>query len=92
MCFHQLYTLVYFLAQVITDRLSGRSKGYGFVRFTSSEERDRALSIMHGQKIGQQTIRVNRAKAKKYQGDGKRLHLHCPPSLFDELFFLPKTL
>lgn len=57
--------------QIITDRLSGLSKGYGFIRFTSAEERDQALSFMHGQKIGGQTIRVNRAKANKYKGDGE---------------------
>ena len=56
--------------QVITERSTGRSKGYGFVRFTSAAERDKALSCMEGHIICNRPIRVSHATAKKYQGDG----------------------
>ncbi|KAK9813166.1 hypothetical protein WJX72_010040 [[Myrmecia] bisecta] len=52
-------------AKVITDPLSGRSKGYGFVRFGSEPERDRALTEMNGHFISQRPIRVSLATAKK---------------------------
>ena len=51
--------------QVITDPLTGRSKGYGFVRFASEGERDRALGDMMGHLISNRPIRVSIATAKK---------------------------
>lgn len=51
--------------QVITDPLTGRSKGYGFVRFGSEAERDRALGDMMGHLISNRPIRVSIATAKK---------------------------
>lgn len=51
--------------QVITDPLTGRSKGYGFVRFGNEQERDRALGEMMGHYISNRPIRVSIATAKK---------------------------
>ena len=51
--------------QVITDPLTSRSKGYGFVRFGSEAERDRALGDMSGHFISNRPIRVSLATAKK---------------------------
>lgn len=51
--------------QVITDPLTGRSKGYGFVRFGIEAERDRALGEMMGHLISNRPIRVSIATAKK---------------------------
>lgn len=55
-------------AQVITDPVTGRSKGYGFVRFGNEAERDRALSDMMGHFIASRPIRVSLATAKKNPG------------------------
>lgn len=52
-------------AKVITDPLTGRSKGYGFVRFGIEAERDRALGEMMGHLISNRPIRVSIATAKK---------------------------
>ena len=54
--------------QVITDPLTGRSKGYGFVRFGNEAERDRSLTEMSGHIINSRPIRVSVATAKKNQG------------------------
>lgn len=54
--------------QVITDPVTGRSKGYGFVRFGNEAERDRALSDMMGHFIASRPIRVSLATAKKNPG------------------------
>lgn len=49
--------VVHVLMQVITDPLTSRSKGYGFVRFGSEPERDRALGDMSGHFISNRPIR-----------------------------------
>lgn len=51
--------------QVITDALSSRSKGYGFVRFGDEKERDRSLAQMQGHFIASRPIRVSLATAKR---------------------------
>ena len=51
--------------QVITDPMTGRSKGYGFVRFGNEQEKDRALGEMMGHFISNRPIRVSIATAKK---------------------------
>ena len=56
--------------QVITDPVTGRSKGYGFVRFGSESERDRALGEMAGHMISNRPIRVSVATAKKNTSTG----------------------
>ncbi|KAF8646319.1 hypothetical protein HU200_065895 [Digitaria exilis] len=48
-------------ARVIMDRESGRSRGFGFVTFTSSEEASAAITAMDGQELHGRSIRVNHA-------------------------------
>jgi RNA recognition motif-containing protein len=50
--------------QVITDPATGRPKGYGFVRFSSEADRDRALE-MQGFNLGGRPIRVSLATARR---------------------------
>lgn len=45
--------------------MTGRSKGYGFVRFGSEPERDQALTDMMGHMIMNRPVRVSHATAKK---------------------------
>lgn len=52
-------------ARVVTDPRTGRPKGYGFVRFTSEAERDRAIVEMNGLTLGSRPIRVSLATPKK---------------------------
>ncbi len=53
---------------MITDPVTGRSKGYGFVRFGNEGERDRSLNEMMGHYIASRPIRVSLATAKKNPG------------------------
>ncbi|XP_061373043.1 glycine-rich RNA-binding protein 2, mitochondrial-like [Gastrolobium bilobum] len=48
-------------AKVITDRDTGRSKGFGFVNFNNVESAGAALSAMDGKELNQRSIRVSYA-------------------------------
>ena len=56
-------------AVVITDRDSGRSKGFGFVTFTKEEEAQKALE-MDGKEVEGRTIVVNMAKPRENRPGG----------------------
>lgn len=51
--------------QVITDPLTGRTKGFGFVRFADEKERDEAIQEMAGTVINDRPIRVSTATARR---------------------------
>lgn len=49
-------------AKVVTDRYSGRSRGFGFVEMTNDDEAQKAIDSMNGKQVGERTITVNEAK------------------------------
>ena len=51
-------------AQVITDRDSGRSKGFGFVEMSSSEEAQAAMTGLNGAQHDCRALAVNEAKPR----------------------------
>lgn len=51
-------------AQIITDKFSGRSKGFGFVEMGSSEEAEKAVSMFNNTDFGGRNLVVNEAKPK----------------------------
>ena len=57
-------------AQVITDRDTGRSKGFGFVEMSSDAEAQAAIAAMNGQDSGGRALTVNEAKPKTSGGGG----------------------
>ncbi|KAG5560725.1 hypothetical protein RHGRI_003908 [Rhododendron griersonianum] len=63
------------IARVITDRDTGRSRGFGFVNFDSEESANSAVSAMDGQPLDGRNIRVNLANdrpsaPRSYGGGG----------------------
>jgi RNA recognition motif-containing protein len=52
-------------AEVIADRDSGRSKGFGFVQMGSDEEAQAAIAALNGQQSDGRTLTVNEAKPRE---------------------------
>ena len=59
-------------ANVIEDRASGRSKGFGFVEMSSSQEAQSAVDALDGHSLDGRTIKVNEAKPRPSGGGGYR--------------------
>jgi RNA recognition motif-containing protein len=59
-------------AQVITDRETGRSKGFGFVEMGSDQEAQAAISALNGKDVGGRALTVNEAKPREDRGGGGR--------------------
>ncbi len=57
-------------ATVITDRDSGRSKGFGFVEMSDDQEARNAIDRLNGTTLGNRTIVVNEARERREQGFG----------------------
>jgi RNA recognition motif-containing protein len=57
-------------AEIITDRETGRSKGFGFVEMGSDEEAQAAISALNGQDHGGRNLTVNEAKPKENRSGG----------------------
>jgi RNA recognition motif-containing protein len=52
-------------AEVISDRMTGRSKGFGFVEMGSNEEAQAAIQAMNGQEHDGRALTVNEAKPRE---------------------------
>ena len=57
-------------AQVINDRDTGRSKGFGFVEMNSSAEAEAAIAALNGKEHDGRALKVNEAKPKTSSGGG----------------------
>ncbi len=57
-------------AQVIEDRSTGQSKGFGFVEMSSDGEAQAAISALDGQDHGGRALKVNEAKPRESRGGG----------------------
>ena len=57
-------------AQVVMDRDTGRSKGFGFVEMGSEQEAQAAITGMNGQMVDNRALTVNEARPKEDRGGG----------------------
>jgi RNA recognition motif-containing protein len=58
-------------AQVIMDRDTGRSKGFGFVEMSSDQEAQAAITGLNGKEVGGRSLTVNEAKPREDRGGGR---------------------
>ncbi len=57
-------------AQVIVDRDTGRSKGFGFVEMGNDNEAQAAIQALNGKQVGGRSLTVNEARPKEDRGGG----------------------
>ena len=55
---------------IIEDRETGRSRGFGFVEMSSKEEGNNAIAQMNGKEIDGRELKVNEAKPQENRGGG----------------------
>ena len=55
---------------IMTDRDTGRSRGFGFVEMNSNEDGEKAITALNGSQVGGRTINVNEARPKTERGGG----------------------
>ena len=58
-------------AKVITQRDTGRSRGFGFVTFAQDDDAKTAISKLDGTSLDGKTIKVNEAQEKSPRGGGR---------------------
>jgi RNA recognition motif-containing protein len=54
--------------RLITDRETGRPKGFGFVEFSNDQEARNAMSALNGQDFGGRALTVNEARPMENRG------------------------
>lgn len=59
-------------AQVVTDRETGRSKGFGFVEMASSQTGNAAINALNGHDIDGRALTVNQARPRESRAGGYR--------------------
>ncbi len=57
-------------ASVVEDRDTGRSRGFGFVEMSSTEEASSAIGQFNGKELGGRSIKVNEAKPRENRSGG----------------------
>ena len=61
-------------AKVITDRETGRSRGFGFITFANQEDANKAITKMDGALLDGRNLVVNEARERQDRGGGDRRH------------------
>ncbi len=57
---------------LVTERDSGRSKGFAFVEMATAEDAQKAISQLNGQMLQNRTVRVDLARPREERGGGDR--------------------
>ncbi len=55
---------------ILTDRDTGRSRGFAFVEMSNAEEGDKAIAGLNGSQLGGRTLNVNEARPKQERTGG----------------------
>ncbi|HXZ33498.1 MAG TPA: RNA-binding protein [Terriglobales bacterium] len=55
---------------ILTDRDTGRSRGFGFVEMTNAEDGEKAIAAINGTQLAGRTLNVNEARPKAERAGG----------------------
>jgi RNA recognition motif-containing protein len=55
-------------AAIVTDRETGRSRGFGFIEMNEAEDADKAIQALDGTDMGGRPLRVNEAQQREKRG------------------------
>ena len=58
-------------AAIITDKMSGRSRGFGFVEMTNDEDAAKAIEMWNGKEFEGRTLTVNEARPMEQRPQGQ---------------------
>jgi RNA recognition motif-containing protein len=58
-------------ARVITDKFTGKSRGFGFVEMATDEEAQRAIAALNATQMGGRTLTVNEARPQEPRSGGR---------------------
>lgn len=57
-------------ARIITDKFTGKSRGFGFVEMATADEAQKAISALHESQMGGRTLTVNEARPQEPRSGG----------------------
>ena len=57
---------------IVTDRETGRARGFGFVEMTNAAEADKAVAALNGKELGGRALKINEAQPKADRPKGRR--------------------
>ena len=57
-------------ARIITDKFTGKSKGFGFVEMATDEEAQKAIAALNATQLGGRTLTVNEARPQEPRAGG----------------------
>ena len=57
-------------ANVVTDRDTGRSRGFGFVEMSSDEDAQKAMAALNGQELDGRSLKVNESRPREDRRSG----------------------
>ena len=57
---------------IVTDRDTGRSRGFAFVEMTDSAEAEKAIAALNGKELGGRALNINEARPKTDRGGPPR--------------------
>ena len=57
-------------AQVVTDKYTGQSRGFGFVEMATADEAQQAIAAINGRNVGGRALTVNESRPRENSGGG----------------------